>query len=84
MNSATVSSRKPGVITPFTRHTRERHAVVLAQQAYRTFGAECFRSFAPDLEITITKVDWVIERLLHLGRAPARDCARRIQALLSR
>jgi len=66
-----------------TRHTRERDAVILAQDAFRKFHVLCFWSFDPKLEITITKVDWVIEQLWRHGNAAAWKAAEQIQDLLS-
>jgi hypothetical protein len=66
-----------------SRHAREREAVLLAQKAFRTFHVECFWSFDPEMEITITKVDWVLERLGSHGRAAAWKAAEEIQLLLA-
>jgi hypothetical protein len=69
-----------------TRSTlsREREAVVLARDAFKRFHVLCFWSFEKDLEITITKIDWVIERLWRHGDGEAWKAAQRLQDLLSR
>ena len=72
----------PTVHTP-SRHAREHEAVLLAQKAYRAFHVECFWAFDARMEITITKLDWVIEQLLRHGRAPAWKAAEEIRDLLS-
>jgi hypothetical protein len=69
--------------TAKTRHAREREAVLLAQEAYRKHHVLCFWSFDPKLQITITKVDWVIEQLWRHGDGPAWKTAQQIQDLLS-
>jgi hypothetical protein len=38
-----------------------------ARRAYRTFHAQCFWSYAPDLEIGAADVAWVAERLMKYG-----------------
>ena len=38
-----------------------------ARRAYRRFHAQCFWSYAPDLEIHAADVGWVAERLMRQG-----------------
>jgi hypothetical protein len=66
-----------------SRHAREKQAVLLAKAAYREFHVECFWNFESDVDITITKVDWVVEQLLRYGRGKAWKAAEEIKALLA-
>ena len=78
------SSSTFGSATPPSLRAREHEAVLLARAAYRKFHVECFWTFEADMDITLTKVDWVIERLLRHGRGEAWKAAERIQELLAR
>lgn len=77
-----LTAAAPETRTP-PRHAREHEAVLLAQKAFRTFHVECFWAYDSRMEITITKLDWVIEQLLRHGRAPAWKAAEEIRELLS-
>lgn len=48
-----------------------------ARRAYRRFYAQCFWSYAPDLEITAADVRWVADQLMgHGGRSAWRAGAK--------
>ena len=46
---------------------REMVKIREARRAYRIFYAQCFWSYAPDLEIAAEDVSWVAEQLMRRG-----------------
>lgn len=62
--------RKGGFKSRRTLDAEQARAMVRvreARRAYRTFHAQCFWSYAPDLDIGMADVTWVAERLMQYG-----------------
>ena len=60
--ATTFSARWPGFPSGLVREAR---------RAYRTFHAQCFWSYALDLDIGAADVNWVAERLMKYGGCKA-------------